>query len=262
VATQAKMRSPSMRSIVTAAAWLPAVVQGSVSSVDTCAFLYDENGVTASYDLAPLINDYGPYAISDRFMGSDGVAYSYFFNVCQNVSASSIPSSVSCDVAVAGAYQVIGSVDFCKATGSTDQASFQLLSDYLNMDLDPAMGVVLTYGGGEQCGENGANRTTHIVIECSDDENIPDDEEMEEADRLCDYVLQLPSKVGCPTQCPVGGSGRRICSGRGVCGFDNEIRQVGWIECLALMHACLGCAQRGTRGGGLGPVLLLRGGLR
>jgi hypothetical protein len=94
------------------------------------------------------------------------------------------------------------------------------------MDLDPSMGIILTYENGTKCGVSGQARKTRIIIECSNDENIPDEEEMDETEQVCEYILTLPSKAGCPLQCPLGGGSRDVCSGRGVCGFDSTSRKV------------------------------------
>lgn len=210
----------------------------SVSNMTACSFSYNENGVSATYDVSSLINDYGAYAINDRYKGPD-LLYSYYFNVCQEVESESIPNGANCSVSSAGAYQVGGDDGFCKATGQVADGSFQLLSEYLGMGVNPAMGIVLTYENGEICGATSAPRQTHIVIECSHSENIPDEEEMQESDRICDYVLELPSTVGCPLECPLGGTSRQICSGRGVCGLDGTTDEVSSSSIITIANGII-----------------------
>jgi hypothetical protein len=238
-----------------------AVAAASVSDIAKCMFSYDDGTVSATYDLSGLTNFYGAYSITDQYQPS-GESFSYYFNVCKNVSASrSIPSNETCilnDEAVdeAAAFQVGGSGSNCRATGVLNGASFQLLSEYFGMGVHPSMGIVLTYTGGHECGLTGVPRTTHIIIECSNSENIPDEEAMEETDRTCDYVLKLPSKVGCPRECPLGGINRQLCSGRGVCGYDvpdSHVRCAGLF--FSLLCSLGGGAGAAVQSPGLGTAM-------
>ena len=219
---------------------LPLLISGaSFSSMTDCNYsLTDDTtgSIVATYDVSSLRNDYGMYALTDSYTvseksgGTASYSYSYMFNICKNVSSDDL--FANCSAPVAGAYQVNGAdSQFCQSLGSLDDATFMLLSEYNGMSFDPSLGVVLTYTGGDVCGITGQPRVTRIVIECSNSENIPDDEEMEEQHRQCEYVLQLPSKAGCPLQCPLGGLNRDLCSGRGVCGYDKvstEVRLVSY----------------------------------
>ena len=197
---------------------------GQTSFMDNCSYLYNVDGVKATFDLSSLTNTYGSYAINDQYQSDDKESYSYFFNVCHNVSSATVPDGDLCTVDTAASYQVVAD-EQCIVAGTLSEGSFMLLSDYLGLPLDPSMGVVLSYAGGLPCA-GVQPRTTDIIIECSNDETKPDDQEMSEAQQKCTYALTLPSKVGCPLECPVGGSERLLCSGKGVCGYDTPQKEV------------------------------------
>ena len=234
----------------------------SVSNLVNCSYVYSNGDVTATFDVSPLTNDYGAYAITDRY-GGDDADYSYFFNICEQVSSDSIPNGDACAVNSAGGFQLAVPPDdpvLCKSTGQVSAGSFELISDFLGMeDVNPAMGLVLKYEGGDTCGPDAIPRSTHIVIECSNSENIPDDEVMDETQGVCAYVVRLPSKTGCPLECPVGGSDRQVCSGRGVCGYDKpgkKVRSCVYVaDALQIQGLRVSCC--GSFGGRLGFVLLL-----
>ena len=142
----------------------------------------------------------------------------------------------------APAYQVTNG-EFCKRAGEDQSGSLkQRFSRGNQMNwalldpLNPAMGLELTYTGGntckqtefqeaEKCDYQGSDGHTYcsrgfkIRMVCNPDvEYVPTVTDVVE-DASCMYTVRINSKYACPTQCPWGANGK-VCSGKGLCMFS------------------------------------------
>lgn len=148
--------------------------------------------------------------------------YSYLWNFCDKVSASSLPVKV-CDpeTEIAAAVQYLDRADGyqeCHVIGRYESSRDDLYYKPLNPD-NPAEGVSMSYPSGESC-PNNINRSATIDIMCANVEaNIISAEEPDE----CQYHLVMKSYYGCPTSCPITKYG--LCNSHGHCSFDPHKRQ-------------------------------------
>lgn len=154
--------------------------------------------------------------------------YTYYFNVCNGISGQ-LPAN--CRTAEA-ALQVdergttASADDNCYVVGRYSSSDAQTSSFSLISDSDPSKGVRLTYTG-DNCDHdaNGAQTPTprkfHLDFRCADTPVTVPTHALEY--RHCEYTVDMPSQFGCPVECPV--RDRRLCSGRGHCGYDYDARR-------------------------------------
>jgi len=108
--------------------------------------------------------------------------------------------------------------DFCKRLGGSlddDEMSFKLLDSD-----DPSKGLALTYTNGSKC-SSGKSRTFTVQFKCANRQ--ASENRVEELPSKCEYVLEYPHVLGCPTEC-ARGLGYNVCSDHGFCGMDTDLK--------------------------------------
>lgn len=185
----------------------------STATPESCTQSFSEVG--ASFDLSPL--SLGPrfnYIVKD-IIDSIERNYTYVFNVCDNVGH--VPDEM-CSPELAPAYQI--GDDFCHrlANDPTDAAWTLIDED------NPTQGVSMTYMGGDICENTNIDRKLTINFQCSTELGLSEFEHERVVEEHCHYSLSVSTVFGCPNECFVGGN-RRLCSGAGFCGMDNDNRK-------------------------------------
>jgi len=234
-----------------------AIKSKCVSTWDACEDFYGYNdqcigkwsGLT--WDLSPLKDK--TFTITDTF--ESGPSYAYAFGICGNANldqSALTPELISkCDSTSGAAgeiftnpapvYQVYND-NSCERAGEDQSGStkerFQRGNqmEWALLDpLNPAMGIELTYKGGNTCkqtnyqdssqceyigndGKTYCERGMRIRMTCNPNvEYIPVVNSVSE-DASCMYELRINSKYACPTNCAMGQNGK-VCSGNGLCMF-------------------------------------------
>jgi len=189
----------------------------AVARADVCA-----NGATfktegATFDLTPLMRT----GDTPDFMVTDGDIpctttveqnFTYVFDVCADVTGINKPTVCNGVTAPALQFDPSQANPTCNVLGRT--GGFSLISKG-----DPSKGVQLTYTGGDQCHHQGSPyRQITLTFGCSNTK-IPTPTVANEPSH-CNYFVEMDSIYGCPVECPLGGEDRNLCSGHGICGFD------------------------------------------
>jgi hypothetical protein len=146
--------------------------------------------------------------------------YTYYFNICGTVTSYPAACATLSGLGSTAALQVDERAsadptdDWCYNVGLYD---LNTKTELLDQD-DPTKGIALTYYG-DYCG-NHKQREFRIELSCADRLSAVPQHARETAG--CHYTVNIPSVYGCPTQCPVGGSERKLCGGNGFCAFDTD----------------------------------------
>ena len=180
-----------------------------------CAY----SAMNATFDFSPLHKAGGAYHVEDKFDHTRN--FTYAMNVCGSVDPRELPST--CDeMDAASAFQVAQWNEHpCYRLGGV-VGNYSLLDE-----ADPSRGVRVTYAGGDSCGWSG-DRQFSLNLICKDEFNVPDrfEEYVEELTSTpCHYSLDLETIWACPRECEIGLSTSgdlRLCSGNGVCAFDEH----------------------------------------
>lgn len=185
-------------------------------ALGTTACTFSASGT--SYDLTGLqLPSY--YRVSDVRQSDT----TYWFQVC---SGGSPPPGKGCNPQEAApAWQVEASTSSCYSLGAAPSQGWNF--SFVDPNL-PARGVRLQYSGGDSSfcpymisGGNIEQRERSLSIDfvCSSAQSFNSELVNVLETNQCDYSLQIPSIYGCPRECLTGTS---VCSGNGVCGFNND----------------------------------------
>ena len=123
------------------------------------------------------------------------------------------------------------------ANGGNTKPAALLLADKTN----PSLGVGVQYFGGDNCtgtpSEMLTQRSMRVWFMCYNDQgNVPREETVLESS-MCVYDVFIYSAYGCPLECPlvVGpDGGKRLCSGHGVCDYDQGAWRRCCVKCCVL----------------------------
>jgi hypothetical protein len=144
--------------------------------------------------------------------------YSFLWNVCGEVTESSIPAVCSEEHKKGAAMQyVVRSTDGykeCEVIGNYDGKHDDSYYNLIEAN-NPTVGVSLRYKDGTRC-PSGVLRSATIDVLCHDALE-PIVESALEPEK-CQYHIVMRSVHGCPKQCAVTDKG--LCNNHGYCGWD------------------------------------------
>mgnify|MGYP000698793684 CR=1 FL=1 len=153
--------------------------------------------------------------------------YDFVWNVCADVTKSSIPDVCS-DKKAAAAMQYIvrdkaGEEHYeeCEIIGTYDakhdDTYFSLLDNQ-----DPSLGVQIKYTNGGKCLDiGGVARTATIEVLCANYEDPLIVSALEPTE--CQYHMVMKSVHGCPRECKVTKNG--LCNSHGYCAWDPKAKE-------------------------------------
>merc|ERR1711907_773300 len=180
-----------------------------------------------SFDLTRLkemASNANPGEVADRVQKEKG-DYKYTFAVCSTIAAPTVCQTSNNDNDNTCFYLGNSEASGGKLEWYDEYTSWALLDEE-----DPALGVSLTYTGGQHCthtdqfGERLRRKIT-FNFRCRKMNGIESFEKqvIDETDQ-CGYQITVDSPYACPTQCGFGGD-RVACGNHGVCGFDTDLNQ-------------------------------------
>lgn len=194
--------------------------------------LMSDEQVKASYDLSGLMATQasGWYSFETIVPPFPQKPFTdqYYYNFCQNLAAPPVtsPAGKCKNSTVTGQpgnmYQLRNGTayvtDDCHVVSVASNYSWSLVDS-----LNPARGVVLHHGAGDNCGSGGGEREVFITVLCKRHGQEPRIGIVSEPfTNTCDYELTIESHAGCPVECPV--VNEVLCAGHGVCGPDNDLK--------------------------------------
>lgn len=145
--------------------------------------------------------------------------YSYFLSPC----GSAISSRPSCTGRVGASTASVFQVDTtnpnnCYIAGQKQSPKYQLIDQN-----DAAVGIQVTFSGGDMCHTNQVARETLVRVFCDESATQPRSFSVSEPQgpKSCHYRLDMYAAAGCPSQCPRDDQGR-VCSGKGLCLMDSN----------------------------------------
>lgn len=220
----------------------------------------------ANFDLSPLSRSDADYIVTDGDIPCTPTVeknYTYVFNVGHDVLSTDRPAQcTNVPQAPAIQYNPAYSAGECYSLGTS--AAFSLIDA-----TDPSKGVQLKYSGGQQCNHNPGNpgvplyRSVTLIFTCQD-VAFPSPQIAFEPSH-CAYTVEMPTYYGCPVECPIGGEERRLCSGHGLCGYDQSNKDAkcfcdtgfGGADCSTAVDASSSGSGNGAIIGLLVTVLLI-----
>lgn len=184
---------------------------------NSCMYKVDGMGVT--YDVSQLKMegfDYKIYGGDLPCTPEKEDNYTYTFNFCGPIHRPK-QFDPSCNIQDASVLQE--SIDgACRVAGRFNKQRFDLIDAN-----DPALGVMVEYGGGDVCHTRaGFARVTKIYAYCDPEGRSYSKDVVDEPDgpKACEYEIKFHSSAACPSECPIG-EGRKPCNGKGHCAYDH-----------------------------------------
>eukprot|EP01038_Epipyxis_sp_PR26KG_P013006 gene13006-17436_t len=189
----------------------------------------------ASFDLRPLkVTDSTKesYAIIDGDIPctpETEPSYGYVWNFCADVTSTSWPAPCAKmgKSAVVLQWAQYSETDiYCYSLAHFENEG-QLTYDLLDSQ-NPALGVSISYPGGDKCSAtngNGILRKATVDVYC---DNVNEIILSAQEPSLCSYHLSMKSYYGCPKECPVTANG--LCDSHGHCAYDS-VNKAAYCYC-------------------------------
>jgi len=226
------MATSLLRTAVAAALLLSAIASAYTPTAQPAAPKCSwSSGKGASFDLTKLqeLSQNKPLTMADRMQAAEK-DFKYTFGVCTTVAPPGIckmadgSPQVNKDAYWAPAWQT----NTTQSVATYDNGCFYLGNADMNMfmkwglldETDPALGVKLTYTGGEHC-SSGARRQFEMKFTCAKGTVEKIGNNVIDESAHCKYSVEIESEYACPTECGFGG-GHAICNNHGVCGYDTD----------------------------------------
>jgi hypothetical protein len=213
------------------------LVASLVATAGAASCKWSASGITASYDLSPLMRTgVTPFEVTDGDIPCTPAVeanYTYIFDICENVESAKM--SARATTACAGKEGVALQFDPDPTKSDNCQVVAQLGDKTDGWDVidpaNPAVGVQIQYSNGDKCHHDaeghevpgGIPRSILVKIPCDSSRTAAIPESAAEPSH-CQYEVTIPSMYGCPTQCPI--SGRKVCGGHGLCDYDTTHKKV------------------------------------
>lgn len=187
----------------------------------------------ATYDLNVLAQS-GGFTFTDNRNNDDDNAYAYQVSVCNDMQpVDQCATTTGSDGRVASgpapAFQI------CTNPAVCGNACYRLGDTAANGQINvfgrnPAHGVAISYANGDACTitsggtSTTTNRSINLIFLCKGSSGLLPASNSIVEDVTCRYTAMIYSPLGCPLQCPFGGTfgPGKLCGGHGICDYNTS----------------------------------------